>query len=82
MTAIERCPLLDLKTGLCQGISWNPFNQPSQVETVGWNRGTCNARHNIAKQADCSKHPQHLEWIEITTDDGSNNSKRIIVSKR
>jgi hypothetical protein len=52
------------------------------VETVGWNRGTCNARHNIAKQADCSKHPQHLEWIEITTDDGSNNSKRIIVSKR
>lgn len=82
MAAIERCPLLDVTTGLCSGISWNPFGQPSQMESFGWDRGMCKARRNIAEQASCSKHPQQKEWIEITTDNGSNKSKRIIISRR
>lgn len=82
MTAIERCPLLDVDTGLCAGITWNPFNQPSKMEVAGWNRGMCGARQNIAEQADCTKHPQHEEWIEVTTDDGTDRSRRLIVSKR
>ncbi len=82
MTAIDRCPLLNVDTGLCKGITWNPFGQPSHMDTGAWTRGMCKARGSIATQVTCSKHPQRNEWIEATADDGTDSSKRLIVSKR